>query len=165
MDLKAMDQRRFATLLAATRWPASDLMFRELEWYSTAREGLLGTVVLDLTDGDFSWMVLGKDRQGCYRPIRQCVSLPSQVEARRQLKTAMAEACTQYGRDASCAGLADAVFDKHSDATLGPLAESAGISQEEAYARMVEAQAQWVSDYAAFVRQQMKPTGSKEVAK
>ena len=157
MQLKVMDQRRFATLLAATRFPTSDLMFRELEWYSTAREGLLGTVVLDLTDGDFSWLVLGKDRQGWYRPIRQCVSLPSQVEARRQLKAALAEACTQHGRAASGAGLADAVFAQHSNDTLGPLAASAGISQAEAYARMVEAQADWVRGYATFIRQQLKP--------
>ena len=64
---------------------ASTIWTREKEWWVDIDERVLGVVVLDLTDKDWSWVVLGRDEVGKFRFVDLKVSLHTQQEARRQL--------------------------------------------------------------------------------
>jgi hypothetical protein len=65
-------------------------MYREVEWYATEDERLLGVVILDRIDADYSWIVLSKDKGGAYRsPWLSGVSLLTREAARQALHAAM----------------------------------------------------------------------------
>ena len=74
-------QRPFPKLHAA--------MYRELEWYATKDERLLGTVLLDRVDLDYSWVLLSRDAASVYRAIDLGTASPSPSEARQALADAM----------------------------------------------------------------------------
>ena len=65
--------------------------YRELAWYATDDPAVLGAVVLDLIDHDFSWVVLTQNDQGPgYTAINLAVSLPTIAPATQALHAAMA---------------------------------------------------------------------------
>jgi hypothetical protein len=72
-------------------------LHRSLQWYATADDRVLGVVVLDLVDHDFSWVVLSEEPQDDvldgtgYRAVNLACSLPSQSAARQQLHKTMLE--------------------------------------------------------------------------
>jgi hypothetical protein len=70
---------------------------RELNWYADLHEQVLGVVALDLTDGDFSYVVLGRGEVGRFRAIDLKVSLSHEGTARSALKRKMAE-CSKTGQ-------------------------------------------------------------------
>ena len=65
-------------------------LHHELEWYATDDDQVLGAVILDQIDRDFSWVVLTQNEQG---PGYTCIdlghSLPSIEIARTKLHAAM----------------------------------------------------------------------------
>jgi len=63
----------------------------EVEWFSDDDERVLGIVVIDNTDQDWSWMVLGRDEAGLFRAIDLGVSIPTREEARALLMTKLTE--------------------------------------------------------------------------
>ena len=59
------------------------------EHYAEAQGRFLGVVVRDLADGDYGWVLLGRDGQGQFRAIDMKVSLLTLEAARDGLKAAM----------------------------------------------------------------------------
>ena len=63
---------------------ASQIEPEELEFFSSADESLIGVLIKDLTDRDFGYVLLGRDRKGRFRCIDLQMSL-KQTEARHAL--------------------------------------------------------------------------------
>ena len=69
-------------------------MHRELAWYATDDNAVLGVVILDLVDKDYSWAVLTENDQGPgYTAIDGRISLPTEEDATAGLHDAMRLAC------------------------------------------------------------------------
>jgi hypothetical protein len=66
-------------------------MHEEVEWVSDLLKRVLGAVVLDRIDDDWSYVVFGRDEHGIFRAIDLKVSLPSQEIAAEQLREKMRE--------------------------------------------------------------------------
>lgn len=57
----------------------------EKEWYADRRGNVIGVIILDRIDKDWSYVVLGRDQHGKFRTINAEVSFESQQEARDRL--------------------------------------------------------------------------------
>lgn len=55
--------------------------FPERAWYKSEALEMAGAIILDPIDKDWSYMLLGKDEDGIYRPLKFEVSFPSQFDA------------------------------------------------------------------------------------
>jgi hypothetical protein len=65
-------------------------LHRELMWYATEDNAVLGVVILDLVDKDYSWVVLTENDQGPgYTAIDMGASLPTEEDATAALHDAM----------------------------------------------------------------------------
>jgi hypothetical protein len=84
-----LPKERFVCLVERPYPQAHAAMYHEVEWYSTSGEQLLGTVLLDKTDRDYSWVVMRRDEANVYRAVDLGTSLPSALEARQALAAAM----------------------------------------------------------------------------
>jgi hypothetical protein len=84
MATKPITKARFDAL-CRVKLPSTDFVVNEVEWFSDDEERVLGIVVLDNTDQDWSWMVLGRDEAGLFRAIDFKVSIPTREEARNLL--------------------------------------------------------------------------------
>lgn len=67
------------------RGPMAPLVGSEQEWYADARKNVLGILVLDRIDSDWSWVVLGRDQRGKFRAIDADVSVEDRDAARDAL--------------------------------------------------------------------------------
>jgi len=88
--LVELSPRRFDALAAYTRLPSILLFIKELAWFATADERLIGVVTEDRQDRDFGWVLLGRDERLRYRAIDQNASLPTAEASREQMFAAMA---------------------------------------------------------------------------
>jgi hypothetical protein len=59
------------------------------EHCAEAKGRFLGVVVRDWADGDFGWVLLGRDAKGQFRAIDMAASLPTLEQARGGLEAAM----------------------------------------------------------------------------
>lgn len=59
--------------------------FPERAWYKSEELEMAGTIILDPFDKDWSYMLLAKDEDGFYRPLKFEVSLTSQYAAESKL--------------------------------------------------------------------------------
>lgn len=59
--------------------------FPEHAWYKSEQLEMAGAIILDPFDKDWSYMLLAKDEEGFYRPLKFEVSLPSQSDAELKL--------------------------------------------------------------------------------
>ncbi len=66
-------------------------MFSELSYWSSKDESILGFVVLDHTDRDFSWNILARDRIGRFRSITLETDLKTEKVATDRLRIRIAE--------------------------------------------------------------------------
>ena len=65
-------------------------LHRELMWYATDDDAVLGVVILDLVDKDYSWIVLTENDQGAgFTMIEIGASLPTEDDATAALHDAM----------------------------------------------------------------------------
>jgi hypothetical protein len=65
-------------------------LHRELMWYATDDDAVLGVVILDLVDKDYSWVVLTENDQGAgFTAIDIGASLLSEDDATAALHDAM----------------------------------------------------------------------------
>jgi hypothetical protein len=64
------------------------LCHKPLAWFASEDDRVLGVVILDRIDGDFSWVALEKD-EGVWRAADVAASLGSRDEATKALHTAM----------------------------------------------------------------------------
>jgi len=95
VNIRPIPETKFRSLFKPPFPTTLARLYRELEWYATDRDRLLGTVVLDKTDNDYSWAVLCQDAQGEYRSPANAVSLPTRKAAREALLAAMEKASQQ----------------------------------------------------------------------
>lgn len=87
--IRPISRERFNAFVLWSRSPVASLMNQEVEWYADSKEWLLGVLVLDLVDFDWSYAVLGRDEDGRFRYIDGGVSTPSQKEGNLRLMQAM----------------------------------------------------------------------------
>ena len=87
LELKNISEEEFQTLYEG---PPS-FMHEEVEWVSDLLEHVLGTVVRDRIDDDWSYVVLGRDEHGTFRAVDLKVSLPDEETASEQLWQKMRE--------------------------------------------------------------------------
>jgi hypothetical protein len=90
-ELKNLSRTRFEALAGYIRRPEIVLYIEEIEWYATPDERLLGMLARDRIDGDFSWVILGRDEGLRFRAIDVNSSLTSPNDARQQLFERMKE--------------------------------------------------------------------------
>jgi hypothetical protein len=71
-------------------------LHQNLRWWATEDERVLGVLILNLVDHDFSWVVLTRadqgdefDGHGAYRAVNLGHSCTSKTQARNQLFAAM----------------------------------------------------------------------------
>lgn len=86
--IKPLTRARFCAL-CYSRTPLATMMSREEEWWSDVKERVLGIVLLDLADNDWTWVVLGRDEHGLFRAVAVNASIASQEQAGAGLKAAL----------------------------------------------------------------------------
>ncbi len=79
-----MTPERYNAFVAWTRSPLANDIGEELEFFSSTDESLIGVLIKDLTDRDFGYVLLGRDRKGRFRCIDVQMSL-KKTEARHVL--------------------------------------------------------------------------------
>lgn len=85
MELKRLCQPRFDAL-CYSRQPLAAFIGREVEWWSDSDERVLGVVLLDTTDNDWAWIILGRDEKALFRAIKVDASIQTQKEASELLR-------------------------------------------------------------------------------
>ena len=83
--LKNISEEEFHSLYLGPRIPH----LREVEWFSDLLGRVLGAVVLDLVDNDWSYVVLGRDERGLFRCIDMRVSIEAREKAAEKLREKM----------------------------------------------------------------------------
>lgn len=76
-----MDLKRFSALIGESRSPMTEFFTREIGWFSNQGETVLGVILIDIIDRDFSAILLGRDAVGRYRCIDQKVSMETPRDA------------------------------------------------------------------------------------
>lgn len=89
--MKPISQLRFNSLAGYSRLPIMPLIISELGWFEEANEKVLGLIALDLTDGDYSCYVLGRDAKGRFRAVWVGCSIPTVEEAYAELDAKLQE--------------------------------------------------------------------------
>lgn len=87
--MRAMPLVRFNALAGYCRQPLALVMAEELAWFEHGDERVLGAIIRDRTDNDFSGMVLARDRKGRFRAVHLTHFEPSQRRAEALLRREM----------------------------------------------------------------------------
>ena len=88
--MRPMSPARFNALAGYCRQPGTTLVYEEIGWFEHANERVLGMLLRDHTDNDFSGIVYGRDRLGRFRCIYVLPESESTARrARSQLRHAM----------------------------------------------------------------------------
>ena len=82
IEVKQIGLRRFDALAGYARSPQIILYVKEIEWYATTSERLVGMLTHDRIDHDFGWVILGRDERRRFRAIDVNTSLPDFVALR-----------------------------------------------------------------------------------
>ncbi len=80
-----MNRKRFEVYMMFTRIPFIKHISKELEHYSNEDESLIGTIIHDLIDNDYVYIVLARDEVNHFRCIEVEASIESIIEARDRL--------------------------------------------------------------------------------
>jgi hypothetical protein len=89
--MKAISKLRFDSLAAYTRIPTLTMLVEELEWYEGGNERVLGMLIKSVFDGDFAYVVLGRDSLNRFRAIKSERHFASPKRARNELKIEIAK--------------------------------------------------------------------------
>ena len=85
MTIRAVDKHRYNIPKSG-----DPRLHEELGWYATDNDTVLGVVIRDRVDDNFSWLMLTCNEQGPgYTAIDLGASLPTREAATRALHTAM----------------------------------------------------------------------------
>ncbi len=71
--------------------PMSIAIADEKEWYVDEAENVLGIVIRDKIDDDWTYVVLGRDTDGKFKWIAGDTSISSQDQCRQDLHTSLAD--------------------------------------------------------------------------
>lgn len=85
MTMNKISKARFEALSYA-RAPIVKYMSREVEWYSSETNNILGVILFDYADSDYAIIVLGRDEVGVFRAISWEVSIVTLDNAREILE-------------------------------------------------------------------------------
>ena len=61
-QVKAISRERFG-VLTLSKHPMAQVLAKEVEWYADRDENVLGSILLDFTDSDWNYVVLGRDER------------------------------------------------------------------------------------------------------
>lgn len=89
--MKGVSDNLAGLYLLFTREPFALMIGEELEYYDTSEGGLLGIILRDNYDKDFSTIVLSRDESRQYKAISIKVDIPTLSEARNTLKKEMSK--------------------------------------------------------------------------
>jgi len=87
--MKPITLTRFNALAGYCRQPMTLHIAEEVGWFEHANERVLGTVILDDTDGDYSGVTLAKDQMGRFRSVHLTDFYPSAHWAKALLRREM----------------------------------------------------------------------------
>lgn len=93
-EMQPISKMRFDALAGYSRSPVTVLTADELGWFEDGGERVLGILIRDRIDGDFSSVVLARDKRRRYRAIDVPTFTDSLDEAREDLGTRMARWAT-----------------------------------------------------------------------
>jgi hypothetical protein len=60
VPITSMDLKRFSALIGESRSPMTEFFTREIGWFSNQEETVLGVILIDIIDRDFSAILLGR---------------------------------------------------------------------------------------------------------
>lgn len=95
MIFGCLDPRRFEALAGYVRRPKISLISEEIAWFADRDERLLGIIVADFVDGDFGWVLFGRDKVSRYRAVNVNHSYETPDQAEDALMQAMRKAMAQ----------------------------------------------------------------------
>lgn len=73
------------------RHPMIHVIAEEKEWYVSEGDVVIGVLLEDKTDRDWTYVVLGRDQKGNFRAVDFLASIPTIAEARAQLLSTIAK--------------------------------------------------------------------------
>lgn len=68
-----------------------EALIQEKEWFRDDASNILGAVLFDKTDKDWSFVIMGRDEKGKFRAIELDASIRTQDDARKKLMAKMSE--------------------------------------------------------------------------
>ncbi len=80
---------RYNAYVAWTRSPIIASIGDEVEFYANSAETLIGVLILDLTDRDYGYVILGRDEKGRFRAVDVKASM-TRATARKELFSSIA---------------------------------------------------------------------------
>jgi hypothetical protein len=89
LNVKPLTRERFNAFASWTKSPIAADFGTELDWYSDNPERVIGAVVLDHSDMDFGYVVLGRDEAGRFRCFEPRFGFRNEGMARSSLKKAL----------------------------------------------------------------------------
>ena len=97
---KPLKRARFNIYSIGTRRSIAPYVSEELSWWASLDERLIGMTARDLTDNDYLWMILARDRNGCFRWAAGQTDYATQWHAEEALRFAIAEVVQNEDIDA-----------------------------------------------------------------
>ncbi len=83
--IKELDKKRFDAFVQTSRSPLLAYFGKEISWYSNEDESIIGVVVLDITENDYTSIMLGRDGVGRFRAFNLQVNFPNCAVAEKWL--------------------------------------------------------------------------------
>lgn len=88
---KSISRERFNIYAIGTRLSFATIMTEELSYWSDLDENVIGVVVRDLTDNDFGWALMARDRIGRFRAVKLNTCVTSEKKAEAELRIEVGE--------------------------------------------------------------------------
>lgn len=88
---KSITQARFNLFTIGTRDSRAYYLYEELTYWSDLDENVIGVVIQDRVDNDFSWILMVRDRLGRFRAVNGNVNMASKRRAEADLRLRIAE--------------------------------------------------------------------------
>jgi hypothetical protein len=90
MAIKSITQSEFDTF-KPSRSPMIAAITEEVEWFTDQARTIIGSVIYDKTDSDWSYVILGRDERGSFRAIQAKSTIEDRETAKTQLLMAMSK--------------------------------------------------------------------------
>lgn len=89
IQINPISENRFNLFTLFTRQPFVKVIAKEMEHYSNIQTTILGVILLDLVDVDFSYVLLARDKNRQFRALDVKVNFSTIDEARRRMLDSM----------------------------------------------------------------------------
>ena len=88
MAIKSISKLEFDAF-KPSRSPMIAAITEEVEWFADEAHNIIGTVICDTTDSDWSYVILGRDERGSFRAIQAQSTIEDRGMAKTKLLLAM----------------------------------------------------------------------------